>query len=251
MGVATFRFYAELNDFLPVGDRQRDVVRSFLGKPSVKDQIAACGVPHTEVDLILVNSRSVGFDHRLGDGDRVSVYPVFEALDVTPVVHLRPRPLREPRFVLDVHLGKLARRLRLLGFDAVWQRDATDEELVSLSLREKRILLTRDRGLLKRRELTHAAAVRGTDPHEQLPEVVWRFDLARSAAPFTRCLTCNGRLATVPKEEVLDRPPPKTRLHYDAFLTCLSCRRVFWWGPHSRRLREIVEEALRFGGSGS
>lgn len=250
MGVATFRFYAELNDFLPVGDRQRDLVRSFLGKPSVKDQIEACGVPHTEVDLILVNGWSVGFDHRLGDGDRVSVYPVFEALDVTPVVRLRPQPLREPRFVLDVHLGKLARRLRLLGFDAVWQRDATDEDLVSLSLREKRILLTRDRELLKRRELTHAAAVRGTDPREQLSEVVGRFDLARSAAPFTRCLTCNGRLAAVPKEEIFDRLPPETRLHYDAFLTCLSCRRVFWWGPHSRRLREIVEEALRFGGSG-
>jgi uncharacterized protein with PIN domain len=133
-------------------------------------------VPHTEVDLILVNGRSVGFDHRLGDGDRVSVYPVFEALDVTPIVHLR----------------------------------------------EKRILLTRDRELLKRRELTHAAAVHGTDPREQLPEVVRRFDLARSAAPFTRCLTCNGRLAAVPKEEVLDRLPPETRLHYDAFLTCLS-----------------------------
>src|ERR1035437_4058271 len=209
MGAATFRFYAELNDFLPVGDRQRDLVRSFLGRPSVKDQIEACGVPHTEVDLILVNGRSVGFDHGLGDGDRVSVYPVFEALDVTPVVHLRPRPLRE-----------------------------------------KRILRTRDRGLLKRRELTHAAAVHGTDPREQLPEVVRRFDLARSAAPFTRCLTCNGRLAAVPKEEVLDRLPPETRLHYDAFLPCLSCRRVFWWGPHSRRLREIVEEALRFGRSG-
>jgi Mut7-C ubiquitin len=112
MGAATFRFYAELSDFLPVGDRQHDLVRSFLGRPSVKDQIEACGVPHTEVDLILVNGRSVGFDHGLGDGDRVSVYPVFEALDVTPVVRLRPRPLREPRFVLDVHLGKLARRLR-------------------------------------------------------------------------------------------------------------------------------------------
>jgi len=250
MGFATFRFYAELNDFLQVGDRQRELVRSFLGKPSVKDQIEACGVPHTEVDLVLVNGQSVGFDHRIGDGDRISVYPVFEALDVTSLVRLRPQPLREPRFVLDVHLGKLARRLRLLGFDAVWRRDATDEELVLLSLGEKRILLTRDRELLKRRELTHAAAVRGTDPREQLAEVVGRFDLARSASPFTRCMTCNGQLAAVPKEEIRDRIPPETRLRYDAFLTCLSCRRVFWWGPHSRRLREIVEEALRLGRSG-
>lgn len=244
---ATFRFYAELNDFLPRGDRQRDVVRSFPDRPSVKDQVEACGVPHTEVDLILVNGRSVGFGHRLEDGDRVSVYPVFEALDVTPLVHLRPRPLREPRFVLDTHLGKLARRLRLLGFDATWRRDATDEELVSVSLTEVRTLLTRDRGLLKRRELTHAAAVRATEAGRQLREVVERFDLARSAAPFTRCLACNGRLAAVPSEEILDRIPPETRLHYDAFVRCTSCERVFWWGPHTRRLREIVAEAL--GGS--
>lgn len=240
---ATFRFYAELNDFLRPARRQHDVVRSFLDTPTVKDQIEACGIPHTEVELILVNGRSVGFDHRLEDGDRVGVYPVFEALDVTPLIRLRPRPLREPRFVLDVHLGKLARRLRLLGFDALWDRDAADEQLVGISLSERRILLTRDRGLLKRRELTHAAAVRATDPRRQLREVVERFDLARSAAPFTRCLSCNGRLAAVPKEEVLERVPDETRLHYDTFFACASCHRVFWWGPHARRLKEIVEEA--------
>ena len=241
---ATFRFYAELNDFLPAGVRQREFVRSFLDTPTVKDQIEACGVPHTEVEMILVNGRSVGFDHHLEDGDRVSVFPLFEALDVSPLIRLRARPLRDPRFVLDVHLGKLARRLRLLGFDAVWDREADDEGLVALSLSETRILLTRDRGLLKRRELTHAAAVRATDPRRQLREVVERFDLVRSAAPFTRCLACNGLLATTRKEDVLDRIPAETRLHYDTFLACASCRRVFWWGPHSRRLKEIVEEAL-------
>jgi hypothetical protein len=241
---ATFRFYAELNDFLPPGNRQRDVIRSFVDTPTVKDQIEACGVPHTEVEVVLVNGVSVGFDRRLEDGDRVSVYPLFEALDVTPLVRLRPRPLREPRFVLDVHLGKLARRLRLLGFDALWDRDAADERLVALSLSERRILLSRDRGLLKRRELTHAAAVRATDPRRQLREVVERFDLGRAAAPFTRCLSCNGLLEPVPKEEVADRLPPETRLHYDAFRRCGGCGKLFWWGPHARRLREIVAEAL-------
>jgi uncharacterized protein with PIN domain len=118
---------------------------------------------------------------------------------------------------------------------------------VALSLREKRILLSRDRGLLKRRELTHAAAVRATEARRQLLEVVERFDLARSAAPFTRCLACNGKLAAVPKEEVESRIPAATRRHYDAFLTCASCHRVLWWGPHGRRLREIVEEALGGG----
>lgn len=250
MGQATFRFYAELNEFLPPAERQRDRVRNILDGPTVKDQIEACGVPHTEVDVILVNGRSVGFDHRLSDGDRVSVYPVFEALDVTSLVRLRPKPLREPRFVLDVHLGKLARRLRLLGFDAAWRRDASDTELAALSLAERRILLTRDRGLLKRRELTHAAAIHATDPRSQLLEVVDRFDLVRSAAPFTRCLTCNGSLVAVAREEVLDRIPPRVRLHYEEFQTCTSCRRVFWRGPHARRLQQIVDEALSgVGGS--
>ena len=251
MGTARFRFYAELNDFLPGGAGGAEVVRSFQGSPSVKDQVEACGVPHTEVDVILVNGESVGFDHRLKDGDRVSVYPVFEALDVTPLVRLRPRPLRELRFVLDVHLGTLARRLRLLGFDAAWSRDAADEALVAVSLAERRVLLTRDRGILKRKELTHAAAVHATEPRRQLREAVERFDLARLAAPFTRCLGCNGTLVSVAKADVLERLPPVTRLHYDDFLTCTSCSCVFWWGPHARRLSAIVAEALGPGGARS
>ncbi len=244
---ATFRFYAELNDFLPPADRQREVVRTFLDTPTVKDQIEACGVPHTEVDVVLVNGESVGFDRRLEDGDRVAVYPVFEALDVTPIVRLRPHPLRDPRFVLDVHLGKLARRLRLLGFDALWERDASDERLLALSVAGRRILLTRDRGLLKRRELTHAAAVRATEPRRQLREVVERFDLAGSAAPFTRCLVCNAPLVPATREEVASRLPPGTRLHADTFRSCPSCGKVFWRGTHARRLDEIVAEALGRG----
>jgi len=241
---ATFRFYAELNDFLPPEDRQRDVVRTFRDTPSVKDQIEACGVPHTEVEVVLVNGESVGFDRRLADGDRVSVYPLFEALDVTPLVRLRARPLREPRFVLDVHLGTLARRLRLLGFDVLWERDADDDRLLALSLAEGRILLSRDRGLLKRRELTHAAAVRATDPRVQVREVVERFDLARSAAPFTRCLSCNGLLAPAAEDEVHGRVPPRARLHGHDFRACAACGKVFWRGAHARRLDEIVRDAL-------
>ncbi|MFI5182074.1 MAG: Mut7-C RNAse domain-containing protein [Thermoanaerobaculia bacterium] len=241
---AVFRFYAELNDFLPPARRQQEVVRGFLDTPTVKDQIEACGVPHTEVEIILVNGRSVGFDHHLSDGDRVSVYPLFEALDVTPLVRLRPRPLRDPRFVLDVHLGKLARRLRLLGFDVLWERDAGDERLVFLSISQNRILLSRDRGLLKRRELSHAAAVHTTDPRRQLREVVERFDLSRAAAPFTRCLACNGLLAPAPKEKVLERIPPGARGAYDEFHECAACGKLYWWGSHARRLQEIVSGAL-------
>ena len=102
---AEFRFYEELNDFLPPEKRKRSFAYMFEGTPSIKDAIEAVGVPHTEIDIILVDGRSVGFDHRLRGGERVAVYPMFEAIDVSPLVRLRPQPLRITRFVVDVHLG--------------------------------------------------------------------------------------------------------------------------------------------------
>src|SRR3989338_9144205 len=116
MSRAHFRFYEELNDFLPPERRKTTFTREFRNRASVKDMIEALGVPHTEVDLILVNGASVDFSYLVQDGDRISVYPMFESFDIRPLVHLRPRPLREPKFVLDTHLGKLAVYLRLLGF---------------------------------------------------------------------------------------------------------------------------------------
>ena len=109
--------FAELNDFLPRRHRFTTVVRLFDGEVSVKDSTKAAGVPHTEVDLVIVNSESVDFTYRVRDGDRIAVYPVFEALDIGPIARVRPEPLREPRFFADAHLGRLARHLRLLGFD--------------------------------------------------------------------------------------------------------------------------------------
>jgi uncharacterized protein with PIN domain len=161
--------------------------------------IESLGVPHGEVDLILVNGESVDFSALLPDGARVSVYPVFEAIDIGPIARVRPEPLRETRFVLDVHLGRLAAYLRLLGFDASWRNDYGDAILVQLSGAERRILLTRDRELLKRSSVTHGYWIRETQPSKQLVEVVRRFDLFRSAAPFRRCLRCNHLLEEVDK----------------------------------------------------
>ena len=183
----------------------------------MKDVIESLGVPHTEVDLILVNGASVGFDYLVRDGDRVSVYPVFESLDITPLVRVRPQPLRETRFVLDIHLGKLAVFLRMLGFDSLYRNDYRDDELARISHAEGRILLTRDRGLLKRSLVTHGYLVRSDDPREQLAEVIHRFDLRDAIQPLERCLRCNGELEPVAKEEVADRLPPRTREHYDTF----------------------------------
>ncbi len=239
---ATFRFYAELNDFLPARRRFRESVYTFADHPSVKDAIEAQGVPHTEVELILVNGASQDFSYQLNDGDRVSVYPVFESLDVTPLLRVRPEPLRVARFVLDAHLGRLAVYLRMLGFDTLYQNDYGDEELARISREEGRILLTRDRGLLKRRAVTHGYAVRATALREQVVETLRRFDLFEAIHPFTRCLACNGLLEPVEKAAVIELLPENTRKYYEEFWRCASCGRVYWQGSHYERMRAFVEE---------
>jgi uncharacterized protein with PIN domain len=198
------------------------------------------GVPHTEVDLVLVNGRSVDFGHRLSDGDRVSVYPMFEAFDISPVSRVRALPLRDTRFVADVHLGRLARYLRLLGFDTAYRNVATDAELVECAGREHRILLTRDRGLLKRSAVDHGYLVRHTDPRQQLDEVIERFDLRASLRPFARCPVCNGVVEPVTKEEVLERLPERTAACYQEFWRCTQCGRLYWKGGHYPSLRRLV-----------
>jgi hypothetical protein len=172
------------------------------------------------------------------------VYPVFESLDITPIARVRPAPLREIRFVVDGHLGRLARYLRMLGFDTRWRRDARDDELAHVAAEEGRIVLTRDRGLLKRRNVTHGYCVRDADPRRQLGEVVARLDLSRCTAPFRRCLRCNELLETASKDEVMERLPPRVRERHDAFRRCLSCGRVYWAGSHHRRMERLIAEVL-------
>jgi uncharacterized protein len=242
LATAEFRFYEELNDFLAPALRKREFPYGFAGTPSVKDAIEAIGVPHAEVDLVLVDGVSVDFARRLRGGERIAVYPMFERLDITPVTRLRPRPLRQTRFVLDVHLGKLARYLRLLGFDTLYRMDFNDAEIIATSLAEARIILTRDRGLLKHRVVTHGYWVRATDPHEQAAEITRVFDLGNSARPFTRCLRCNGDLQPAAKDDVADRLPPRVRAQFDEFARCPACGRLYWRGSHYARLRRIVDE---------
>ena len=239
------RFYAELNDLLPPDRRSRPITLEVAAGTTVKDLAESFGVPHSEIDVILLNGESVDFGQQVDDGDRVSVYPTFEALDVSPLVRLRPRPLREPRFVLDVHLGRLARTLRLLGFDSVWRNDLGDDELADISVGEKRILLTRDRGLLKRATVTHGYLVRETNRRRQVVEILRRFDLFGAIAPFGRCLECNGVLEPVAKDEVEHRLPPRTRRDYNDFRRCPDCARIYWQGSHYDRLTALVEDIRR------
>jgi len=242
---AWIRFYAELNDFLQPGLRGRSIECEFHVSPGVRDVIESYGVPHTEVDLVLVNGVSVGFEHRIGGGDRISVYPVFESIDIQPLLKVRPEPLRVTRFLLDTHLGRLAAYLRMAGFDARYDNHAADEALATEAARERRILLTRDRGLLKRRAVTHGYCVRETVPRLQLSEVLLRFDLASSVRPFTRCLVCNGGLREVDHSEVGDRVPEKIRRLFHQFAVCEYCDKVYWPGTHYQRMRRLLDDCLR------
>jgi uncharacterized protein with PIN domain len=198
-------------------------------------------VPHTEVEIVLVNGESVGFDRVLRDGDRVAVYPKFEALDVTPLLRVREAPLRTTRFVADAHLGSLARLLRLAGFDTLYENGCSDAQIELRAREEGRIVLTRDRELLKRRGITHGCFVRAQRPREQLREVIARLDLSRSMRPFSRCLACNEMLAPVDKAAVGDRLPPDVRDRHERFTACRGCGRIYWEGSHWRRMRAIVE----------
>ena len=202
-------------------------------------------MPHTEVDLILVDGQSVGFERVLRGGERVAVYPVFERLDIAPLQHLRPQPLREPRFVLDVHLGTLARHLRMAGFDCLYRNDYLDSELITAALAEHRIILTRDRGLLKQRLVTHGYYVRRTAPEEQLSEVVRALQLQANLRPFTRCRECNAELREVAKAEVSARLPQKVRGAYERFQLCPGCDRIYWEGSHYARLRRLLDLATQ------
>jgi uncharacterized protein with PIN domain len=240
----SFRFYAELNDFLPANKRQRTFSHAFELRASVKDMIEALGVPHTEVDLILVQGESVDFSYLVQDGDRISVYPVFESVDITPLVRVRPQPLRKTRFILDVHLGRLARYLRMLGFDTLFRNDYTDVELAHISSREGRILLTRDRGLLKRSIVTHGYCLRMTNPRRQLTEVLHRFDLFGTIQPFQRCLRCNGLLEPVDKAAIVDRLSAPTRQYYDEFRRCQVCDHIYWQGSHYERMKRFIDTVI-------
>jgi uncharacterized protein with PIN domain len=250
--LAEFRFYEELNDFRPPAQRKTTTTYRFRGAPGIKDPIEALGVPHTEVELIVVNGQSVGFDYRLRNGDRVAVYPMFESLDVTPVVRLREAPLRTTAFVLDVNLGKLARRLRMLGFDSLYRNDYTDAEVADISIATRRIILTRDRRLLFPKRITHGYWLRATDPELQAREVLTRFHLHGQIRPFHRCLDCNGRIEPVAKAEIAARLQPLTRKYYHEFHRCCDCGKIYWRGSHyAHMLRTLETLSDNIGGTGS
>jgi len=244
MVTATFRFYEELNDFLAPGRRGREFVSACARAATTKHMIEALGVPHTEVEMVLVNGESVGFGLQLREGDRVAVYPKFEAFDVTPLLRVRKHPLRDTRFVADAHLGGLARLLRMLGFDTLYDNHFRDDEIARIAAEQQRIVLTRDRDLLKRRGITHGCYVHALGSGPQLREVVDRLDLARAVRPFALCLGCNAPLHAIDKALVAPELPPKVRDCHERFSVCDVCRRVYWEGSHWQRMRALIADLL-------
>lgn len=236
------RFYGDLVDFVPGGSVE--VERTFDVSPSIKDMIEACGVPHPEVDMVLVDGEPVGWDHAVCDGERISVYPRFRGLDVSAVSPVHVDLRANPRFVLDGHLGKLARHLRLVGVDAL-QPDVEAAELAELAYHDDRALLTRHVELLKRSMVRHGYFVRASDPVLQCAEVVRYFDLGGVFAPFTRCTACNGLIESATDAEIESGVPPGVRRRHNRFRRCNACGRMYWEGSHYRELVHVVDTLKR------
>ncbi|NBC65252.1 MAG: twitching motility protein PilT [Bacteroidetes bacterium] len=242
----TLRFYGDLVDLvsLPISDN-RIIKRSLSEPTSVKDLIEGCGVPHTEVDFILADNKPVDLSYKITGEERISVYPFFNSLEISRSERLQVSKPDKLWFVVDVNLGKLAKHLRMAGFDTAYKNDATDSELIKQIKEENRILLTRDRKLLMRNVVKIGYLPRSDDPTKQLEEVFKRFNLFDEIQPYTRCVNCNGVLENVSKESVMDQLEPLTKKYFEEFSQCSECGQVYWKGSHRNRLDSRLEQLLK------
>ena len=238
-------FHGALNDFLKPDRRDTGFDHELMEARSVKDLAESIGVPHTEIDLIMVNAKSVDFDYLVQGGDQINLYPVMkpsltQSLNITPLKHCQPAPLAIPRFVLDVHLGRLAAYLRMLGFDTLYRNDFDDPDLANISADDQRILLSCDRQLLMRKQVDHGYFVRSRQPQQQLLEILSRFNLYNKQKPFTRCIHCNGKVSPVNKQEIEDLLLAKTKKYYNDFFQCESCKKIYWKGSHYLKMQTMI-----------
>lgn len=240
---ATFKYFGNLRELLKSRYREKPTTYRFKEHPGVKDAIEAMGVPHTEVDIILVNGRSVAFNYQLQHKDDLEVYPLGYAVKAKTLLHLTPAKPRPAHFILDVHLGKLTRRLRLLGIDSDYRNDFPDAEIMQRAFADNRIILTRDRGILKHRKVIHGYLVRSDHVDVQLGEVMQRFQLVEDVQPWSRCMACNGVLEPVEKNAIADRLEPKTRRYYEEFRRCTNCAQIYWQGSHFKKIKTWMAES--------
>jgi len=240
----SLHFYNELNKFLPQEKRDNDFEFQFTSRRSVKDLIESFGIPHTEIDVIFVNDTSVDFSYILNDGDNIKVYPASETLNLKPVKHLKPQ-FETIKFLVDIHLAKLARYLRLLGLDAICEKNLTPEILIEKALDENRIIVTRSRNLLRTKEITLGVLIKEDIPEKQLEEIFHRYDFSPHCKPFTRCMECNTILQLIEKEKIVDRLPPKVKVAYQSFTICTNCDKIYWQGTHIEKLNELIGKIIK------
>ena len=235
MSIAYFLFHGRLNDLLRPEQRGQTIHVKFRGRQSIKHLVESLGVPHSEIGPVDVRGQVRALSAITQDGDDVEVHPIPDGCPI------------EPRFLLDNHLGRLAAYLRMLGFDCLYHTAFSDEELAEILRKEERILLTRDRRLLMRKVVTYGYWPRSLNSLEQLTEVMERFDLLARIAPFHRCLRCNHPLQNVPKELVLDRLEPLTKLYFDEFRICPDCQQIYWKGSHYERMERLIQQMIKNG----
>lgn len=234
---ATLYLTGSLRDFLKNKQQKSSPLNiTFELNPSVKDLIESRGIPHTAIFKLEVNGRERSFDYNVREGDEITPYP-FEKVDATTLDDIFSSP---SKFVLDVHLGKLAKTLRLLGIDTSWDADWEESKILHLSNRQKRMILSRNIGLLRNGEARYGYWVRATDPDKQVQELFKRFNISDYISPFSRCMKCNGLLEEVELSQVEERVPPKVQEWHSLFYECLHCRQVYWEGSHYKKLQEKV-----------
>lgn len=241
---ANFYFHSALNDFLPSRRRNSWLSYVFTAAPAIKDAIEAIGIPHPEVKAILVNDVPVRFSYPLQPQDQVVVFPFGYPLSLPKEYALRTAYQGPFRFILDVHLGKLSRSLRMLGFDGLYENDYSDQAIAHIAEKAQRIVLSRDIGLLKHRKISWGYWLRSQHPAEQLEEIINHFKLHAALRPFVRCMACNGLIQKTSKEEVWDRLLPRTRQYFNEFFQCRSCGKVYWKGSHYERMLEVIQSFL-------
>jgi len=233
-----FTFHENFNVFLDKSHRNQTYTYFFEENSTVKDSVEVQGVPHTEVEWILVNKKPVNFGYRLQSSDHVEVYPMAANLQIPCIV--RP-PLENLDFLVDFNVRKITKYLRMLGFRTVTDEGVPDEEIAAIAERDNKIVLTRDIGLLKRKNVTYGYFLRSEDVEKQIMEVVKRYGLLPKIAPFSICLTCNGGIQNVPKENILEELPILIREEYNEFFQCNACQKVYWKGSHFDNMRKVID----------
>ena len=239
---AIFDFFLSLNDFLSAAHKNLSVTYKFKDNPAVKDAIEALGIPHTEVDLIIVNDHAVDFFYKLNNHDRVKVHPVNADSSLFKNHSLTPHYIYPLSFVVDVNLGKLAKALRMLGFDTCYENHLPDKMIAALAAKENRIALTRDVRLLNHKTIKWGYWIRSQKVKIQLQEVAQRFQLLPYIVPFKRCITCNGLIEPVTKESVTEMLLPDTISFFNEFFQCSFCRKVYWKGSHYENMLTWISD---------